>query len=460
MVQNSEAKDRDAALEQVKFGVFELLLRRWWLVGLGLLVTLGLAALYQTQAPPRYVSRAQVLVNKRRPDVVPGALSTPVAVEEYLATQAALIRSPLIVERAVKAERLDSLKTFAEDTPGMAYVVQGLSVRRDPRDKSNSILEVSFRGLSPDESEKVLDAVISSYEQFLRENYQSVSEETLSLIDSAQGTLQKNLAHKEKEYLEFRRKNPSLVKRGESAQHLHNEMLLTLHSKRLALQVRRAELEGMLKQMEEAKKVGGNEKLLAMLHQIPNRTLAEGGARSESFGLEDKLILAVLEEGTLSTEFSSPHPQVMAARKKVELAFNVVKSILQIELACTRTAEQSLTQVFEAKTSAAQQGIQAEDEDELYHADLTRLGQLIDATTKRLQDIEVARALGGYEALVVGKPTQGELALESQPLVIYSGAALLGLVGGLGLALVFPATPRPRDFQIARSGLGVSGTSA
>jgi uncharacterized protein involved in exopolysaccharide biosynthesis len=437
-------------MEQIKIGVFKLLLRRWWLIALGLLVTLGLAALYQTKLPPRYVSRAQVLVNKRRPDVVPGALPTPVAVEEYLATQAALIRSPLIVERAVKAEGLASLETFTENTHSMGDVVQGLSVRRDPRDKSNSILEVSFKGLSPDESEKVLNAVISSYQKFLEENYQSVSDGTLSLITSAQRSLEKDLARKEKEYLEFRRKNPSLVRKEKSAQHLHNEMLLTLHSKRLALQVRRAELEAMLKQMDEAKKGGCNEKLLAMLHQIPNRALAEGGARSESAGLEDKLMLALLEECSLSSEFSSPHPQMLAARKKVELAFNVVKSILEIELASTRTAEQTLTQVFEAQTAAAQQGIQAEAEDELYHADITRLGQLIDGSTKRLQDIEVAKGLGGYEALVVGKPMPGELALESQPMVIYGGAALLGLIGGLGLALVFPATARPRSFQATR----------
>src|SRR4030095_9300030 len=81
---------------------------------------------------------------------------------------------------------------------------------------------------------------------------------------------------------------------------------------------------------------------------------------------------------------------------------------------------------------------------------MTRLSHLVDATTKLLQDVEIVKGLGGYEALVVGKPTEGELAIQSNPMVIWGGAAMRGLIGGLGLALVVPASSGLRGLRGAQ----------
>src|SRR3712207_8973667 len=53
------------------------------------------------------------------------------------------------------------------------------------RSISNETFNISFTGKSPEDSAKVLDAVVRSYQDFLREAYQNANTETLRLVSRA-----------------------------------------------------------------------------------------------------------------------------------------------------------------------------------------------------------------------------------------------------------------------------------
>ena len=101
--------------EPARRSVMAVVWQRKALVVLGTLVGLVVGFLFYWQRAPVYQSTAQILVIKKRSDPLPVAGGDPRLgyVEDYMATHLALLRSPLIIERAVTEEGLG----FAQNIP-------------------------------------------------------------------------------------------------------------------------------------------------------------------------------------------------------------------------------------------------------------------------------------------------------------------------------------------------------
>ena len=86
------------------------------------------------------------------------------------------------------------------------------------------------------------------------------------------------------------------------------------------------------------------------------------------------------------------------------------------------------------KTSIGALGFGAyEVEDENHRAEIDRHQRLYDSILKQLQHIDLAKEVGGYDARVITPPVAGKK-VRPTPAWLFSGAAFLGLLGGLGLA--------------------------
>src|SRR5262245_43691005 len=69
---------------------------------------------FYAQRMPVYQTSAQILVVKKRSDPLPVANDPRLSFyEDYLSTHLVLIRSPLIVEKAVEKRNLGSLRSYA-----------------------------------------------------------------------------------------------------------------------------------------------------------------------------------------------------------------------------------------------------------------------------------------------------------------------------------------------------------
>src|SRR5205809_2053292 len=94
--------------------------RRKSLLALGIVVALVGGSFYYVQSIPIYKSEAQVLVVKKRADVVTGEVNRLSHFDDYVATHRILIQSPLIVQQAIQRANLRSLKCFAGEKDDLA----------------------------------------------------------------------------------------------------------------------------------------------------------------------------------------------------------------------------------------------------------------------------------------------------------------------------------------------------
>ena len=136
-------------------GLLDLAWQRKSLLLLGVFVGLAAAILYYAKAQRVYESNAQVLVVKKRPDEVTGLDTRNLAIEDYVATHQTLLRSPVIVEKAIKRATsgpCPALPTKATEDDLTEAVIKALGVSRNKTaGPSNNVLNLSFRGTEPEE---------------------------------------------------------------------------------------------------------------------------------------------------------------------------------------------------------------------------------------------------------------------------------------------------------------------
>ncbi|MBV8382366.1 MAG: polysaccharide biosynthesis tyrosine autokinase [Planctomycetaceae bacterium] len=116
-----------------------------------------------------------------------------------LTTHTMLIQSPLIVGRALASAGVTHLSA--------GTVVERMNVKLP--DETARIIDIGYGAGSREEAARVVDAVIESYNQFLRDHYQKNNNQAISLIIKARDELSKELKDLERQYLEFRQKNPA-----------------------------------------------------------------------------------------------------------------------------------------------------------------------------------------------------------------------------------------------------------
>ena len=133
--------------------------------------------------------------------------------DDFIPTQTAILRSHVVVKRAIDLVGLDNLPTLLpfkerEKDPVQIAIDRHLRVSRPER--MAKVLQIDFRARSTDEAMRMTGAIVASYRKFLEENYQRHSE-VITLTTKALQELSTDLDDAEKKYAAFRQKNPVLI---------------------------------------------------------------------------------------------------------------------------------------------------------------------------------------------------------------------------------------------------------
>jgi capsular exopolysaccharide synthesis family protein len=448
--------------------LLQVLWERRSLVLLGGAVGLVLGLLFYAQKPPVYQSAAQVLVVKKRSDALPIAGGDPRLsfYEDYVSTHMVLIRSPLVVQHAVRKRDLASLSSFAGQGDPTGAVLAGLTAGRDvPKDGSsapNNIINLSYRGGDANDTGVVLAAVIDSYREFLDETYHNVSANTLDLITRARDLLKKDIAEKEKKYKEFRTKSPLLWK-GSDGSNIHIGRIREFQVKQTALLARGGEIRERLAAIDKAKKGGSSQTVLLALATRPLDKAAKDSKLE--FDLEQRLFPLLLEEKALLENYGEAHPKVIRVREQIAMTKQLFERLdginkkasagaqmrdrrleqhidaLRQELALVETAQAGLARLLAEEEGKARALERYEIEDAAFRADIARTTRVLDETLKRLEQINLVRDFGGYEARAISEPGPGA---KVSPVAwqLLAGGAMLGLLLGIGLAYLFDAADK------------------
>ncbi len=292
-----------------------LVLDHKWVVLLGLLLGGGLGYLYYLQQEPVYKSSARVLViaKYRNPLPVQSIEGQQLFYEDYLATHIRLIRSPVIVSRAVQRGNLGALPSFAGKGDPTGGIVSHLEVQREER---TNILSLSYSGPVAEDCAAVLNAVLDSYEEFLGQTYHDVSQETVEDCARAKDELKKELEEKEREYVEFLRTAP-LIWNGQEGANVHQQRLATIEQVRFQAVMRCAQIEASLQALEKALAEGKPNQIQVAWASYPAPYSSGKGSDNVIVSLEQQLYPLVIQRQMLLQRYGVNHPEVVSLQKQI-----------------------------------------------------------------------------------------------------------------------------------------------
>lgn len=467
--------------------------RRKALVLLGIVVGVVLGSFYYVVRQAVHESAAEVLVIKKRPDVVAGNEMKMSHFEDYVTTHQELIKSPLIINRAIEARNLRSLNALQGEEDSTEAIVRALSISRKTAGSagrsSENILKLSFRATVKEDCGVVLNAIIDSYKAFLDETYQNISDDTEKLIKQARTELLRDLEKKDKDYAEFRRQMPVLLAKGKEGSNLRQERLTSIEAKRSALLVHRAELQGHLAAVESALQEDGQNRdaLIALVtdSRLKLESDTDAGRGGHLMTLKDQLFPLLLEEQRLLQTYGERYPEVQSIRQRitrtrdffsrpsassiavpeipgaakapvptdpVELHIQYLKQ----QINHSRISEKMFTDLLENEQAEARKLTQYELQDEAFRNDIMRTQQLYTGVVKRLQDTDLVKGYGGFVAQTIS-PAGSTKKVSPSAILVFPMALFLGLCGGVGLAWLAEISDKSfRSPEEIRRRLGLS----
>jgi hypothetical protein len=172
--------------------------------------------------------------------------------EEFLATQAEIIRSPVIIEKALETVKVDIPE--GSDLNPVLYVLKGLRVT--PIQKTN-VLKVSFRGPSRETANQLVSTVISCYSDYMKSTEAVRASDSLKLMRSREGNLRSQLLALQGKHEQLRKVSPQ-IGQGHEAMSIPMANLRGIGDQLANTSGRRMELENRLRVSASFSKLSGN----------------------------------------------------------------------------------------------------------------------------------------------------------------------------------------------------------
>jgi len=490
---------------EVQLSLWRVIRRRRWKIAVGVVVGLSLGVLFGVLTGPWYESTAEILVVKKQLQTEP--LSGPnrdVRQDDYLATHMLLITSPRVVERAVKTEKLETLRCFSQDGvldrakaalfrlllgPGRPIseqervtqvIVDSLVVSRDAQKPgtppSNEVMIVTFRGKDADDCKKVLNAVIASYKSFLQESYRDGTEETLTLIERAKKFQEQEVKAKEAAYKQFVDAASSEELRGKD-----DSTPEKIKAQLTEVWRRQFQIQALLKQIDAALKRGLTEVEVVRLI-LPTDTpllppLSSAEKSSTKSSPEERLINLQVQERELLRTYGEKHPEVLKVRGEIETVKGLIKpppesgggtelpetvrvmarlriEQLREELKQYEGTEEALSKRLKKEQDESAAATRTGINKDLLKADYERSQVLFDTIVKRVQELSSLSDFSGFRTEELAAPEPGRWAVKKIALTA-AFSLFLGLLLGFGWAYRTDVTDRSfRKPEEIRQALG------
>lgn len=462
-----------------------LVQRRKGRIALGVFAGVALAAAACAVIGPWYEASARLLVIRKRLDTTPlsGAPQGHLP-EDYLSTHILIITSPKIVGRAIENGDLAKLAGLGDKEEPARAILDSLQVTRDPPKPgvvpSNEILNLSFRGRFRDDCGRVLESIITSYQEFLQEAYRNRSAEALELIRRAKDEGQKDLEVKQAAYRAFLQKSPQFVK-GKDGKSPQEERLLEIDARLAAGRVRRAEVESALAAVDKVRRGKGTDgEMLQVLAAVRSDREAPAPAflrhaetrvaRGIPQGtLGEELAQLQLQEGKLLEEWGADHPEVRSTRARIEHLRSLLVpmartpgmpprggarerelvavklELLKQDLNEAKRAEKVFEELFEHEQGEAKAAALLAIEDGFHRKRIEQAEVLYDSIIKQLKEIDATRDYGSFDTYVLAAPQRGRWVIKKVLLVFG-----LGLLGGLLAGLAWAGLSELTDTSLRR----------
>lgn len=284
--------------------------------GLGIGLACGYLALLKFG--PSYDASARLLVTKRIPKQLKEDDRDATAIGDR-AEHIHIIQSPKVLIPAIKKHHLDQLRTLAGEEEPEREILDALKVRRvGGQEKSTiNVFDLTFNWGNENDANKILTAVIDSYNDYLMATRQKHGSESVESIKKAADSLLKTLKQKEKEYAEFRQTAPLIWKTPSGANgqagdttNVYQQRVQDYEAERRKNRAEITNVQAKVSALDEAIKQGESREHLEIL--VRNLMQLQGG---------NVTTLAALDNGQVATLQSTLLPLLLDEAKLVRAGF-------------------------------------------------------------------------------------------------------------------------------------------
>lgn len=421
--------------------------RRWPLLLVGLVIGMLAGVLIHMTGTPAYQSGAQLLVLKKRTDIVGQGGDVRVGVvEDYVATQLTLIKSERIRMSAAKElQNLPVKNPLPEDPYAVAGLIQaGLKVERD-KDTANAsgigsgVVLLSFRGPDPTDTKLYLDAVIKAYSGELTGVYDTATQDRIAVLEKA---LDANLREKQLAGVALFKYQEELS--GITTEDVSNVRARVSSQKDKLNQLQLSNIE-VNSQLELIQQAGNNRRdRIAVMATLTGQS--KFGTVGEQTGFENSLKLLEVQRKALSERLGKDHPQMKELETQIEFykaeiarlnpddpsgQLDELAAIAKQRAQLQKTNELQIKNLearlfSDEKTLISAGGIKSKMD--VLTAQITQYESEINRLNSDKRSTQVSTGAGGYSASAITPPSIGA---KVAPVLFQS--LLMGLVIGLGL---------------------------
>lgn len=447
--------------------------RRKWYFFFCLAFSLALGAAYFVRADRLYQVSARLLVEKQG---LPLGSAPEQKEKEFLATQAEIIRSPAVVDRAV-----ESVEWPAPLQPGESPTAKLLAALDAHPVMGTHVISVSYRSHHVPHAVDAVEEVIASYRRYLRQSEQDNYLETLRLLTQSEKELRTDLQDLERRYRDLRKDSP-VTGNGKNGSDVQMVLVQQLGQKLTETRNRRIELENQL-QATRSWELARREALTAAdpapSGQVLTRTstadplappvdprplvtpvsmterLTAASLLSEVMlpdgvdisQLQARLSEAELREKELAERYGAKHADLRAVREQVnslrmqlQETIDAAPRVLERQLSAVEANEQRLLELYGSEQVKAKEIDVYLLEEQQARDQIERVHLLHDSILTQLRQSEltsqaVAEGRSGVKVTVLETPIAPRQPLWPSPLVLGIVCTAVGLVCASGLVV-------------------------
>jgi uncharacterized protein involved in exopolysaccharide biosynthesis len=409
-------------------------------LALGALVGFLFGAFYLIWTDSIYVVKALLHVELRKSvirdfDVRPG--------NTYVGTQAEVIQSPAMVAEAIRAiglpeeeggifatlsgwvGALDPFGSDEEVDPIAQAVLATLPALQASPVLGTDVLAVTLRTAAPERGVQLLDALVASFQHYVRDNETAAHREGLDLLHQREAGLSAQIAELFQVY-ELKESGIRTLSDSENALTVHR-MNLEEHARaRVEAQRRRIDLENELASLREQRNA----------EVAPSREILDELVRQEALLAELKQRLSSRHPDVIQTE-----QRVAGMREQIRVGGRTRMDELQRAARAARKTEVALASLYESEWEKVKQ-LESERAglkkvgDEIARLEEERRGLL---TLMGEKELSVLAAQGGENSgtlvRVLQAPSVPPDAVWPLPIPVLISCTFVGVLAGLGFAL-------------------------
>lgn len=435
-----------------------IVLKRRWVVAIFFGIVVSSAALWVWREPNLYRASATLEISPNAPRYLGSGVQEIGETgngmywqtKEFFETQYQIIRSRSVAGRVVDRLGLATDLRFLgvdriEDPERRRLMLERIDpvsrvqsrVRVDPV-KDSRIVRLSIQDTDPKRAALIANAYAEAYIQYNLDRRIDTTRAASTWLSDQLGDLKVQLEKSEVTLHEFKRDNDILAASFEDRKTIASQRIVALNDTLTRVRTRRAELEARARTLADARRrveQGDTEALESIPAVAGSSTLAT---------LKLQLLTARQEQAAAYERYLDQHPRRAEVDTKVELAQRAVDAEVR---KLVRVAEAELREV--ADTEHELTGLIAGAQREAFEVnkrevDYRRLAReqennqrLYDIVLQRLKEADLAAMLRTNNVQLLDSALVPKLPVKPNRKVILLVAVLIGLAGGVGLAVLF-----------------------